>query len=81
MTTPAPHTGRDRRRHGFVPRVARITWPARNAADEFLGAFPCNLIGHRWVEIPQSLRRSARSDGWRLRFACSRCSQQGGFTV
>jgi hypothetical protein len=77
----APTRTIDRRRHGFVPRVARLTFPARRAADDFLAGFPCSLIGHNWVEIPRSHRRKSGSDGARIRFACSRCSQEADFTV
>ena len=71
----------DRRRHGFVPRVARLTFPARRAADDFLAGFPCTLIGHRWVEIPQARRRKVYIDSARIRFECSRCHRNADFTV
>jgi len=71
----------DRRRKGFGPGVARLTYPARNAFDDLLQGFPCNLIGHSWVEVPQTLRRSARNQSAeRMRFQCRRCSVLGGFS-
>jgi hypothetical protein len=48
--------------------------------DSFLEDFPCNMIGHHWVEVPEVLRRSSRNDGKRLRFKCSRCYMTGGFS-
>ena len=78
MTTPTP--GRDRRRHDLVGRVARAIYPAREAAAHALEDLPCRLLGHHWVEVPQTLRRSSRSDGSKMRFRCSRCFLVGGFT-
>ena len=77
----APTRTFDRRRRGFVPRVARLTFPARRAADDFVVGFPCTLIGHRWVEIPQSRRRKIFRDSYKIRFACSRCHKVADFTV
>ena len=48
--------------------------------SEFVSGFPCNTIGHKWVEIPKTLRKSQYSDGERLRFKCERCSLVGGFS-
>jgi hypothetical protein len=77
---PPTHTY-ERRRRGFGPRVARLTFPARRAAGEFADGFPCNLLGHKWVEIPRSVRRTQPGDPARIRFACSRCSLPADFTV
>ena len=68
----------ERRRHGFVPRVARLTFPVRRAADDFVAGFPCSFIGHRWVEVP---RRRGQPGPRIIRFACGRCSQPADFTV
>jgi hypothetical protein len=58
-----------------------MTYPARTAVDGFLGGFPCNLIGHSWVEVPQTFRRSRQDQaGDRMRFQCKRCSLLGGFS-
>ena len=76
---PPTHTF-ERRRRGFGPRVARLTFPARRAAGDFMAGFPCNFIGHKWVEVPR--RRRQPGDGPRvIRFACSRCSMPADFTV
>jgi hypothetical protein len=77
----APTRTFERRRRGIVPRVARLTFPARRAADDFLSGFPCTLIGHKWVEIPQSRRRKIYIDFNKIRFACSRCRKVADFTV
>lgn len=71
---------RDRRRHDLAGRVARATYPDREAAAGAMESLPCRLLGHRWVEVPESLRRSARSDGAKMRFRCSRCSLVAGFS-
>jgi len=74
---------RERRRTDFGGRVARVTWPARMTWKEFvadLGGLPCRIIGHNWREVPEMLRRSANSDGKRMRFKCSRCYMVGGFS-
>ena len=78
QTTRTP--GRERRRQDLPGRIARATYPVRQALQDFIEGFPCNVVGHRWVEIPESLRRSAKSDGSRMRFQCSRCSIVGGFS-
>jgi len=78
MTTTTP--GRERRRQDLFGRVARATYPAREAAGHVLEELPCRVLGHHWVEVPQTLRRSSRSDGSKLRFRCSRCFLVGGFT-
>jgi hypothetical protein len=69
--------GRERRRRDLAGRVARATYPVRNSVGEFIEGFPCNVIGHYWVEIPQPIRRS-KNDGHRMRFKCSRCVLMGG---
>lgn len=72
---------RERRRQDLRGRLARATFPLRQALDRVLDGFPCNvpLLGHDWVEIPPSLRSArARAEG-RLEFACSRCSTRAGF--
>lgn len=46
------------------------------AIAEFFDAFPCNLIGHRWREVPRSFRGRQTT----MRFQCSRCHRIGGFT-
>ena len=78
MSTTSSHT--ERRRRDLSGRFGRATFPARQAAQDFLEGFPCNLIGHRWVEVPEALRRSVRNDGKRLRFKCSRCYMTAGFS-
>jgi hypothetical protein len=72
------YTGTERRRRDLPGRVARATWPARQAIGSFVEGFPCNVIGHRWVEIPRSLRRSKFDGGKRMRFKCSRCGMSAG---
>ena len=67
---------RERRSRGLVGRVARLTWPVRMRAKALsanLGDVPCQILGHKWVEIPELLRRSATGDGKRMRLKCSRC--------
>ena len=68
---------RERRRRDLRGRVARVTYPARYAIEEFVGGLPCNVIGHRWVEVPDPVRRQA---GRKMRFECTRCYMTGGFT-
>lgn len=73
----------ERRRRDFRGRLARATWPAREALDGFLddlGDLPCRVLGHRWREVPELLRRSSHSDGRKMRFKCSRCFLTAGFT-
>lgn len=84
-TAPSAWT-RDRRRHTPIARLSRLTYPARSTVSSsftsFLSGFPCNIIGHRWVEVPEILRRSlyrGRVTQGRLRFRCSWCSMTGGF--
>ena len=61
-----------------VPRrVARASYPVRSAVGEFVEGLPCNVIGHRWVEVADALRRQT---GKKMRFKCSRCHMTGGFT-
>ena len=67
----------ERRRQGLGPRVARAAFPVRRAIDSFLVDFPCNVIGHRWVE----LRGPRQPVGpRRMVFRCRRCSRVGGFS-
>jgi hypothetical protein len=70
----------ERRRRDPLSRVARATYPVRKVFDGFLSGFPCNITGHKWLEVPETLRRSARSDGSRMRFQCHRCGIVGGFS-
>jgi hypothetical protein len=65
--------GRERRRRDLAGRVARATFPVRYSVGAFIEGFPCNVIGHHWVEIPRLRRRSKENDGRRMRFECSRC--------
>jgi len=67
---------RERRSRGLRGRVARLTWPARMRAKALsanLGDAPCYMFGHRWVEVPELLRRSATGDGKKMIIKCSRC--------
>lgn len=64
---------RDRRRQGLVWRIGRLTYHAREALAAFVDGFPCNTFGHRWVEVPELLRRSATGDGKRMVIKCHRC--------
>lgn len=68
---------RERRRRDLRGRVARATYPVRSAVGEFVEGLPCNVIGHRWVEVPDGLRRHTVH---KMRFKCSRCHLSGGFT-
>ncbi len=63
--------------HPLKRGATGIFTPLVEALDEFLHWFPCNIIGHHWVEIPESLRGGR--DRTRLRFRCSRCYLTGGF--
>jgi hypothetical protein len=72
---------KERRRRDLSGRILRAVYPARAACVAVLEGFPCNIIGHRWQEIPALLRRSGRSDGSRLQFRCRRCGLVGGFTA
>ena len=68
----------ERRRRDLRGRLARATYPVRHAVVEFVGGLPCNVIGHRWVEVRPAVRRAA--GGKSLRFNCSRCRMSAGFT-
>lgn len=70
----------ERRRRGLRPLLARATWPVRRVVDRAIGGFPCNLVGHRWNEVPRSLRSPAARAMGRLEFACRRCSTRAGFS-
>jgi hypothetical protein len=67
------YTGTERRRRDLPGRLSRATWPARQAVGSFVEGLPCNVIGHRWVEIHIARRRSLFSDAKPMRFRCSRC--------
>jgi hypothetical protein len=49
----------------------------RSAVGDFVEGLPCNVIGHRWVEVRDSVRRQT---GNKMHFKCSRCHTTGGFT-
>jgi hypothetical protein len=70
----------DRRRHGLGPRLARATWPARQALDGAWDDFPCNVLGHRWKELPASFRSRQAKAQRKVEFACARCNLRAGFT-
>lgn len=74
---PSPLPFPDRRRRDLRGRVARATYPVRYAVGGFIDSFPCNVIGHRWVELPDPRRRR---EGRRMRFRCARCQMRAGFT-
>jgi hypothetical protein len=67
----------ERRRRDLRGRVARATYPMRNAVGEFIDGLPCNVIGHRWVDVS---RPAERARDRKLRFRCSRCHMTAGFT-
>ncbi len=67
------YTGPERRRRDLPGRLTRVTWPARQAIGGFVEGLPCNVIGHKWVEIPIAKRRQLFSDAKPLRFRCSHC--------
>jgi hypothetical protein len=71
------YTGVERRGQDLPGRLARATYPARRAIGEFVQGLPCNVIGHKWVEIPKAERR-AYGDPRRMRFRCSRCEMITG---
>lgn len=79
-TTTTRPRGRERRDRTLGGRVARATFPARQAADEWLSGFPCNVISHRWVEIPPSLRSPRARAAGVVQFSCARCGERAGFT-
>lgn len=68
---------RERRRRDLRGRVARATYPVRSAVSDFVEGLPCNVIGHRWVEVRDTRRRHS---GNKMHFKCSRCHMTGGFT-
>jgi hypothetical protein len=68
---------RERRRRDLRGRVARATYPARHAVGEFIEGFPCSFIGHRWVEVPDPMRRR---EGRKMQFKCKRCYVSAWFT-
>ncbi len=68
---------RERRRRDLRGRVARATYPVRSALGGFIDGMPCNVIGHRWAEVPDLSRRR---EGRKMRFKCRRCGANGGFT-
>jgi hypothetical protein len=74
---PAAGVFPERRRRDLHGRVARATYPARHAVGEFVDGFPCTFIGHRWVEVPDAMRRR---EGRRMLFRCRRCFMTATFT-
>lgn len=78
MTSTMPD--HDRRRRDLASMIARATWPLRYSVSEFIDDLPCNVIGHKWVEIPGSLLTARERASKRLRFSCARCFLRGGFS-
>jgi hypothetical protein len=74
------YPGRERRRRHLAGRVARVTFPVRHSVGEFIEGFPCNVIGHHWVEIPRTQRRRRLDGDRKMHFKCSRCFLEGRFT-
>ena len=68
----------ERRRRDLRGRIARATYPMRNAVGGFLDGMPCNVIGHKWVEVAGRARRIQGDK--RMHFKCSRCAAIAGFT-
>jgi hypothetical protein len=73
-------TGRERRRRDLAGRITRATFPVRQSIGALVAGFPCNVIGHHWVEIPRARWRSSTSGDRRMHFRCSRCQRTGEFT-
>lgn len=78
MTTTQPHP--ERRRRDLVGRLARATWPAKQAFDDLTQDLPCRILGHKWVEVPATHMSARARDAHRMRFKCSRCYLTGGFS-
>jgi len=78
-----PQPTPDRRRHGRRALIARATvgrlWPVVRAAEAFLEGWPCNTVGHRWVEISPGLRSRAERASGKVPFKCGRCGIRAGF--
>ena len=74
----------ERRRRDVVGRIARATFPARfvlrESVSDFIAGFPCNVIGHRWLEVPSSHLSARARTAHRMRFKCSRCFLTAGFS-
>jgi hypothetical protein len=69
---------RERRRRDLRGRLARATYPVRNAVGEFIDGMPCNVIGHKWVEASGRARRLQGDK--KMHFKCSRCNAIASFT-
>jgi hypothetical protein len=69
---------RERRRRDLRGRIRRATYPVRNAVGVFIDGMPCNVIGHRWVEVGGRARR-LKGDK-KMHFKCSRCNEVAAFT-
>jgi hypothetical protein len=86
MQTQPQLRSRERRRTDRTGRVLRASGAGlairatRETFDALADGFPCSLIGHRWVEIPPSLRSTKSRATGRVDFGCARCSQRAGFT-
>lgn len=72
----------ERRRRDLAGRIARATWPARTAALDFAEHFPCNVTGHRWVQIPPTQLTTRERATGRMYFRCGRtgCTIRSAFT-
>jgi hypothetical protein len=69
---------RERRRRDLRGRIRRATYPVRNAVGLFIDGMPCNVIGHKWVEVGGRARR-LKGDK-KMHFKCSRCNEVAAFT-
>ena len=68
----------ERRRRDLRGRIARATYPVRNAVGGFIDGMPCNVIGHKWVEACGRARRILGDK--KMHFKCSRCAAIASFT-
>jgi hypothetical protein len=68
----------ERRRRDLRGRVARASYPVRQALGEFASGFPCNVIGHRWIEVRPGFGGVAAQG--KMHFKCARCALSAGFT-
>lgn len=70
----------ERRDKSFKGRAARMSYPILKSVDAALDAWPCSVLGHKWKEVPPSLRSQRARGSGKLEFRCERCSRAGGFS-
>lgn len=71
--------GKERRNRTLSGRAMRMSYPLRKSYDELLGGLPCSVLGHKWTEIPGSLRSARSRTSKQMEYQCRVCSAHAGF--